>query len=277
MTVQHRSIRARSLRAAALLVAGAIVVALTACSEPAPATSSTASASTTPAADALSGTITVDAAASLNTVFPKIAAAFEAANPGTTVSFNFGGSSALAAAIVAGGSVDVFAAASSKTMQTVVDAKLTDGTPVVIARNKLEIAVPPSNPGAITGLKDFANASKTIVVCDKTVPCGAAAQTVFTLAKITAKPDSYEPDVTSVLTKVETNAADAGLVYQTDVLAAGDKVKGIPFAEADQAITAYPIAPLTGSKNAALAKAFSDYVVENGGADLTAAGFLAPQ
>jgi molybdate transport system substrate-binding protein len=216
----------------------------------------------------------VDAAASLSTVLPKLASAFEAAHPGTTVRFSFGGSSALAAQIVAGAPVDVFAAASTKTMATVTDAKLTSAAPVTVARNRLEIAVPPSNPGKVTGLKDFGIASRTIVVCDPLVPCGAAAQQVFALAGVTAKPDSYEPDVTSVLTKVETGDADAGLVYRTDVLAAGGKVKGIPFARAAQAITAYPIAPLSASQNPALAKAFTGYVVQHGAADLTAAGFL---
>ncbi len=148
---------------------------------------------------------------------------------------------------------------------------------MTIARNQLEIAVPPSNPGGITGLADFGDAAKTIVVCDKQVPCGAAAQQVFSLAKVTAKPDSYEPDVTSVLTKVETGDADAGLVYRTDVLAAGDKVKGITFPQAAEAITAYPIAPLSASRNPALAKAFTEYVIQHGGPDLTAAGFLPPQ
>lgn len=261
----------------AFAVATLSIVALAGCAQDTPpaATSSVPAAATSSAA-ALSGSITVDAAASLNEVFPALAKTFQADNPGTTITFNFGGSSALAAAIVSGAPVDVFAAASPKTMATVTDASLTAADPVTIARNTLEIAVPPGNPGKITGLQDFADAAKTIVVCDKAVPCGAAATQVFDLAKITAKPDSYEPDVTSVLTKVEGNNADAGLVYVTDVQAAGDKVEGIPFDEADQAITAYPIAALKASKNAALASAWIAYVQAHE-ADLQAAGFLAPQ
>jgi molybdate transport system substrate-binding protein len=147
---------------------------------------------------------------------------------------------------------------------------------VVIARNELEIAVPPSNPGKVTGLADFADGARTVVLCDTKVPCGAAAQQVLALAKVVAKPDSYEPDVTSVLNKVELGEADAGLVYRTDVLAAGGTVKGIPFAESSKAITAYPIAPLKGSARGALAAAFVDEVVQHGGARLRAAGFLGP-
>ena len=124
-------------------------------------------------------------------------------------------------------------------------------------------------------MKDFGDKGKTTIVCAKEVPCGAAAQTVFTLAGIKPKPKSYEPNVTSVLTKIENDAADAGLVYETDVLSAGTKVEGIPFSEADQAITAYPIAALGASKNPALAAAWVSYVQQNE-SQLQAAGFLAP-
>ena len=259
-------------RAAASITAAALsVLALAGCAQDAPA-ATVSSASATPT---VSGSITVDAAASLNTVFPALAAIFQREHPGTTITFDFGGSSTLAAAIVAGAPVDVFASASAKTMQTVQDAALTAAGPVVVARNELEIAVPPGNPGKVTGLKDFADAAKTIVVCDPAVPCGAAAKQVFGIARITAKPDSEEPDVTSVLTKVEGNQADAGLVYVTDVRAAGAKVGGIPFPEADRAVTAYPIAAMKGSRNAALAEAWVAFVQAHE-LDLQAAGFLAP-
>ena len=255
-------------RLPAAVAAVLVAAALAGCARSAPAAPS--------ATSAVTGSITVDAAASLNQVFPALAESFERQHPGATVTFNFGGSSALAAAIVSGAPVDVFAAASGKTMQTVQDASLTAADPVVVARNRLEIAVPPGNPGKVTGLRDFGDAAKTVVVCDEAVPCGAAAQQVFALAKVAAKPDSYEPDVTGVLTKVAGNDADAGLVYATDVQAAGAKVEGIPFAEAQEAVTDYPIAALKGSKHPALAEAWVAYVRAHE-RELQAAGFLAPR
>ena len=256
---------------------GLAAVGLAGCAEPHGAEPGSAASSGPSSSPALAGTITVDAAASLSPVLPKLSRAFERAHPGTTVRLGFGGSSALAAQIVAGAPVDVFAAASTATMATVTDAKLTAVPPVTIARNRLEIAVPPSNPGRITGLADFGDPTRTVVVCDPQVPCGAAARRVFALANVAAKPDSYEPDVTGVLTKVETGDADAGLVYRTDVQAAGSEVKGIPFAQSAEAVTAYPIAPLSASRNLPLARAFTDYVVQHGATDLAAAGFLPPQ
>jgi molybdate transport system substrate-binding protein len=146
----------------------------------------------------------------------------------------------------------------------------------VIARNRLEIAVPPGNPGRITGLADFADPRRTVVVCDRAVPCGSAAVRVFAIARVHAKPDSYEPDVTSVLTKVQGDEADAGLVYATDVRAAGARVEGIPFPQAADALTEYPIAALKKSAHPRLAAAWVAYVRAHED-DLRAAGFLAPQ
>jgi molybdate transport system substrate-binding protein len=262
-------------RGLAVLAVAALTVGLLAgCAQSRP-NNSTSPRAATSTSTSLTGSITVDAAASLSSVFPALQKAFEAQHPKATITFNFGGSSTLAASIVSGAPVDVFAAASTKTMQTVQDAGLTEGTPVVIAKNKLEIAVLKGNPGNVIGLKDFANAAKTVVLCDKTVPCGAAAQQVFQLAQVAAKPDSYEPDVTSVLTKVSSGDADAGLVYVIDVKASHGKVAGVPFPEANKAVTAYPIATLTGSKNAGLAKAWVEYVKAHDN-ELRAAGFLAP-
>ena len=257
----------RRTRAATAL---ALAAALAGCAGPAGAAPSTT------ASGALAGTITVDAAASLSTVLPRLAATFRTAHPEARIRFNFGGSSDLAAAIVAGSPVDVFAAASTTTMTTVTDARLTAGAPVPIARNRLEIAVPKGNPGRVASLRDLGDARRTIVLCAPQVPCGAAARQVLRLARVTARPDSLEQSVTGVLTKVRLGEADAGLVYVTDVRAARGAVQGVRFPEADRAITDVLVAPLARAQPPALARAFTRYVVEHGRPTLTAAGFLAP-
>lgn len=86
---------------------------------------------------------------------------------------------------------------------------------------------------------------------------------------------SEESSVTDVLGKVTSGEADAGLVYVTDVLAAGDAVEGIGFAESSEAVNTYPIAPLAGSS--ATAQAFVDFVSGDAGRRvLASAGFGAP-
>ena len=256
----------------ALVTLGAVGLLLTGCATP-----SAPSRPTSAAEDTLTGTVTVFAAASLTETFGALADAFEEKHPGVTVVFNFGGSSGLATQIVEGAPADVFAAASGATMTTVTDAALTEGDPTVFVTNTLEIAVPAGNPGAITGLADFADPDLSIAICAVEVPCGSASKTVFDAAEIVAAPDTLEQDVKSVLTKVELGEVDAGLVYRTDVLAAGDSVEGIEFPEASGAVGKYPIAQLAASTNGDVAAAFIAYVLSPAGMKiLTDAGFGSP-
>jgi molybdate transport system substrate-binding protein len=224
----------------------------------------------------LNGSITVFAAASLTGSFTTLGQQFEAAHPGTKVTFSFGPSSGLATQIGSGAPADVFASASPKNMAQVVTAKAAT-TSTNFAKNVMEIAVPPANPGKITQLSDLAKKSEKVVLCAAEVPCGVGARAVFANAKLTVTPVSNEVDVKSTLAKVTLGEADAGIVYVTDVLAAGDKVKGIEIPADVNASTEYPIAALTASKNSALAQAFVDYVLSaDGSTALTAAGFEKP-
>lgn len=244
----------------------ALVLVLAGCGSPAPATTSSG----------VSGEITVFAAASLTESFTKLGKEFEAANPGSKVTFNFAGSSALAQQINKGAPADVFASAAPANMKQVTDTGAITATPATFAKNTLQIAVPKGNPAKVTGLADFARADLKIALCAEQVPCGAAAKKVFEAARITAAPDTLEQDVKAVLTKVSLGEVDAALVYRTDVKSS-DKVEGVDFAEADKAVNDYPIAPAAKAPNAAAAKAFVDYVLsEKGRKVLTEAGFAAP-
>lgn len=230
-----------------------------------------------PATTSDSGDVTVFAAASLTETFTQLGKDFEGANPGTKVKFNFGGSSALAQQLNQGAPADVFASAAPANMKQVTDTKTITDAPRTFARNELAIAVPKGNPGKIATLADFADAGKKIALCAEQVPCGAAARKVFEIAKVTPAPDTLEQDVKAVLTKVSLGEVDGALVYRTDVKSAGDKVEGITFAEASQAVNDYPIAPLAKAPNAAVAKAFVEFVLsDKGRAVLGAAGFGSP-
>lgn len=255
----------RSTRATACLV---LAVALAACGG--------ANEMPSRSAGEVTGTIGVFAAASLTGTFTELGRAFEAARPGTTVVLNFGASSSLAQQILSGAPVDVFAAASPATMKTVTDAG-DAGTAEVFARNRLQIAVPADNPGAVTGLADFAEPDLAIALCAPKVPCGAAAAAAFAAAGITPSVDTQEQDVKAALAKVILGEVDAALVYRTDVQAAGAKVAGIDFPEADVAVNDYPIAVTTDSANAGAAAAFVAYILSPPGQRiLSAAGFDRP-
>jgi molybdate transport system substrate-binding protein len=66
--------------------------------------------------------------------------------------------------------------------------------------------------------------------------------------------------VKSVLTQVELGNVDAGMVYVTDVKAAGTKVKGVPVPAGENASTLYPIATLHAATDKTVANEFVSYV-----------------
>jgi molybdate transport system substrate-binding protein len=207
-----------------------------------------------------SSTLTVFAASSLTEAFGKIGKDFEASHPGVSVKFDFAGSSDLVAQLIAGSPADVFASADTANMDKASAQKLLDGKPVDFATNTLEIATPPDNPANISSFADLSKPGVKLVICAPEVPCGAAAQQVAKDAHQTLRPVSEEQSVTDVLGKVESGEADAGLVYVTDVKAAGSKVKGITFPESSQVVNTYPIAALAKG-DTSLAKDFIDVVL----------------
>lgn len=221
--------------------------------------------------------IMVFAAASLKKSFTEIGERFTTDNPGVAVEFSFAGSSDLVTQLTQGAGADVFASADTKNMDKVAKADMLSGEPVDFASNALTIAVAPGNPKKITSFKDLALPGLSVVVCAPTVPCGAAAQRVEQTAEVRLEPVSEESSVADVLNKVTTGQADAGLVYVTDVRAAGDKVTGVPFPESADAVNIYPIAVLKGSTQADRAQKFVDLVTgEAGQKILGAAGFGKP-
>jgi molybdate transport system substrate-binding protein len=222
-------------------------------------------------------TLTVYAAASLTGPFEQIAADFEASHDGVDVELSFAGSSDLVAQIQQGAPADMFASADTANMDKLVADDLLAGSPTDFAANTLMIAVPPGNPAGVASLADLAGEDLNLVLCAPEVPCGAAAERVAEAAGLALSPVSEEQSVTDVLNKVITGEADAGLVYVTDVRAAGDQVEGIDIPEADSAVNVYPIATLAGSAQPELAQELVEEVLGSDGQQVLAdAGFAAP-
>lgn len=217
------------------------------------------------------------AAASLTKTFTTLGTQFEQAHPGTKVTFNFAGSSDLAAQLDQGAPADVFASADQKNMAKATDAKLMSGTPVIFVRNKLTIVVAPGNPAKVNSFASLANSKLQVVVCASQVPCGSATEKVEQKSKVTLHPVSEESKVTDVLAKVESGDADAGVVYVTDAKGAAGKVTEVNIADDINSINNYPIGVVASSKHASLANQFVQFVRGSEGTKvLTAAGFLRP-
>jgi molybdate transport system substrate-binding protein len=230
-----------------------------------------------PSSARASGTVTVFAASSLKEAFTTIGKDFEAANPGTKVTFNFAGSSALATQINQGAPADVFASASPTNLKVVTDAGNGEGTPTTFVKNQLVIAVPEGNTKAVKTLADLTKPGVKVALCAEQVPCGAAAKKALDLAGVTLTPVTLELDVKGALSKVTLGEVDAALVYRTDAKAAAADVDGIEFPESTGAINDYPIVVLKNAPNKAGAQAFRTYVLSDQAKTvLTQAGFQAP-
>jgi molybdate transport system substrate-binding protein len=224
----------------------------------------------------LTGPLTVLAAASLTEAFNDTKTTLEREHAGLHITYSFAGSQALVTQIVNGAPADVVATADETTMSRLVTAALVE-TPTVFAHNRLEIAVAPGNPRGIRGLADLAAPNLTVVLADPSVPAGKFAQQALQKAGVTVTPKSLELDVKSVLQKVAIGEADAGIVYVTDVTAAGATVAGVPIPDTQNVIATYPIAVVKATTHHAAAAAFVTEIVSGVGRQaLRKHGFLGP-
>ena len=233
-------------------------------------------AATTPSSlpQAAAGPLTVFAAASLTESFNDLQAGLKSAAPGLSLTYSFGGSSALVTQVTQGAPADVVATADTQTMARLTDAGLV-GTPVTFARNNLEILVAPGNPKGIAGLADLARSDLKVVLADDAVPAGRYAAQALQASGTTVRPVSKETDVKSAVSKVTLGEADATIVYVTDVRAAGAKGQGVAIPTALNVVAEYPIAIVKATKNHTGAAAFVDAVVRGAGQDaLRRRGFL---
>jgi molybdate transport system substrate-binding protein len=223
--------------------------------------------------------LVVSAAVSLTDAFTGLGAAFEEANPGLTVTFNFGPSDGLATQINEGAPVDVFASASPTWMDAVQDEGPGVNGRADFARNELTIIVPADNPAGIGSLDDLAEDGVKLVVAAEGVPAGDYAREIFANAGIadeaTANVVSNAEDVRAVVTAVASGEADAGVVYVTDVTAdVADEVSPVDIPDDVNVIATYPIAVVAGSEEAELAQGFVDLVLGDGQQTLAEHGFL---
>ena len=228
-------------------------------------------------AAAVQGHITVFAAASLTDAFNEIGAAFTQAHPQAKATFSYDASSALVQQITQGAPADLFASADQANMDKLAKAGLNGTPPQVFATNLLGIIVGPGNPKGITGVPDLAKPDLKVVLCSDGVPCGTYAKQILTTAGVTVDPVSLEQNVKGVVSKVTAGEADAGIVYVTDIAAAGTKAAGVDIPTHVNVAAQYPIVSTKTSQNAAVDQAFVTFLVgSQGQLILRKYGFLPP-
>jgi molybdate transport system substrate-binding protein len=225
----------------------------------------------------VSGEVVVFAAASLTESFTELGEQFEAEYPEVRVTFSFASSAALVQQVDEGAPADVFASADAANMAKLTDAGATGGEPEVFAQNALRIIVPPGNPRGITGLSDLAEPEVIWLTAAPEVPIGAYTARMLQKAGVSATPASYEENVKAIVTKVAAGEADAGIVYATDVTAAGTAGEGVEIPADQNLVADYPIATIEAAPNAEGATAFVDFVLSAAGQEVLASfGFSIP-
>ena len=258
----------------ALGVTGAVAaLALTGCGSPSTSTDAPpAGGSTGVSGGPVAGTVTVLAAASLTESFDAIKAELHHTHPALTVRISYGSSATLVQQVNQGAPADVLALAGEAAAKPL-DASLVRST-TVFASNSLEIAVPPGNPGHVTALADLARPDLKVVLCESTVPCGAAAAATLEKAHVNAHVVSREIDVKATLAKVSLGEADAAVVYHSDVVAAKGAVRGVPIPASVNTDLRYPVIALDDQPGT---RAFIEAVLSaDGRRTLDALGFGAP-
>jgi molybdate transport system substrate-binding protein len=224
----------------------------------------------------LSGSITVSAAASLTEAFTRMGKDFRKANKGTTITFNFAASSALAQQIQGGAPADVFASADGTNMVKVQNTGQVTADPVDFTANLLTIVVKPGNPDNVKSLTDLPKLN-TIALCAPAVPCGKYATQALTQDGVTIPSSKITlgQDVKATLSAVSTGDADAAIVYVTDAKSAGKTVAQVKIPGSLNVLAVYPIAPVANSQNPSLADAWVKYVLSaKGQKTLESFGFL---
>jgi molybdate transport system substrate-binding protein len=223
------------------------------------------------------GSITVFAASSLTEAFAQIGKDFQKKFNGTTVTFTFGSSATLETQLEQGAPGDVFASADTVNPDKLKTAGDVSGSPVVFARNRLEIAVEHGNPKKIKTLADTVKSGVLLTLCAPEVPCGKYALQAYQEAGVTVPQVPTGLTAKDTLSRVTLGEADAAVVYVTDVKAAGGDVTGVKIRKQDNVIAQYPLVVVKGTQNAVTAKAFVKYVTSKAGlATLKKFGFLSP-
>jgi molybdate transport system substrate-binding protein len=218
------------------------------------------------------GDLIIFAAASLKEPFTELGQLFEKQTRCHPV-LNLGGTNQLRVQIEEGAAGDLFASASVPEMEKAKKAG-TVAEPSIFARNRLILVAPQANTAKLKDLLDLARPGVKLVTAHPDVPIGTYTRNL--LKRLAAEPKfgsaytetveknirSLETNVKQVLAKVLLGEADAGFIYQSDVLPTmtGQLVE-IPIPPALNVPAEYPIARLKNAVHPRQAQQFLDLLL----------------
>lgn len=210
--------------------------------------------------------LTISTAASLSDTMEEIASRYAEDHPEIKLAMNFGSSGSLRQQIEQGAEVDLFMPAALKDLEALQEqGLLLEGSLRRIVGNELVLIVPAGSQLPLGGFGDVTSPDVKHLALGEPAssPAGKYAQEVFSYLGIldTVKEKAvYAKDVKEVLTWVETENAEAGVVYYSDAMAS-DRVKAVAAAPADaHTPIIYSAAVIKASKHPEAAQAFLDYL-----------------
>ncbi|MGH7583127.1 MAG: molybdate ABC transporter substrate-binding protein [Gemmatimonadales bacterium] len=227
--------------------------------------------------------VVVFAAASLAEPFRELADSLRRGAAPLEITFNFAGSQTLALQLQEGAAADVFASADQRWMRTVAREGLVIGTPGLFARNRLAVIVPAANPGHVASLRDLARRGVKLDLAADAVPAGHySRQALARLAGRAGLPADYasavmanivsnEENVEAVAAKVSLGEADAGIVYRSDAIRLGTRVRVIDIPGSANVVAEYPVAMLRDAAHAAAGQVFIEALMSPMGQRILAA------
>lgn len=210
--------------------------------------------------------IFISAAASLTDCMNEIKETYTANRPGLTITPNYGSSGKLQQQIEQGAPADIFFSAGKKQMQALEDKGLmAEDTVKDILENKVVVIVPNDSKLAITSVQDLLKpeVGRVAVGEPRSVPVGQYTEETFRnlgMSDAVASKLIYAKDVREVLSWVETDNVDAGLVYETDAKISPKVTIVCDTPEGSHAKVIYPVGVTKESAHPDVAKAFVDYL-----------------
>lgn len=217
-----------------------------------------------------SNTLTIAAAISLKDALNEIKTEYQKKDPKTIITFNFGSSGSLQQQIEQGAPVDIFISAANKQMDALESKNLLlPGSRQILAKNQL-VLITPKTEKIVTNFQDLTKPeiSKIALGEPKSVPAGQYGEEVLKFYKILDQVKSkiiYGKDVRQVLTYVETENVNAGMVYLTDAKTSSQVRIATTAPKDSHSPIVYPLAVLKDSKNPNVAKTFSQFLLSSSG------------
>jgi molybdate transport system substrate-binding protein len=170
----------------------------------------------------LTGELQVYADESLTVAFEQIGAAFQSQHENVVPKFTFDVPQSLVKQISEGDSSGTFATSDAAHVKDLTDSDVEATEPVKFATNRMTIIVPVGNPAGVNGLDDLASPSVKVVLCDPQSACGEHSAQVLQGAGVSVTPAAVAENAGEAVQAVESGAADASIVFASDMNFSGD-------------------------------------------------------